>query len=295
MDSHLSPARKNSQSNLSRGRAAGIAGGKGEEEGGMGLGNGSTNVPHKDKSKATSSAASPELNDRPGDLARNQAAAQSASSEDASSSMTFPFNLAYSTAASPLELVDVTSIGPGDGGATGRWTRVRVDNVHPESHIAGIPATLATAAGSPRKAHGGLAAAVVEELDIRAAEVPIPAVDDGVYAGFGQREPGQVIEHAGTNRDERVDAHRQAERQPETGEHEAAQHVRLGELVVPREGDRRLVRAAHHVTHVHHQLDVEDEYYQNRQADQHARANRLLHRDAVDPATEVEAKIELRL
>lgn len=47
-----------------------------------------------------------------------------------------------------LELVDVTAIRSGHSRSTGRRTGVRVNNVHSETHVAGISAAL-TAARPP--------------------------------------------------------------------------------------------------------------------------------------------------
>lgn len=74
--------------------------------------------------------------------------------------------------ASRLELIDVTSVRSGHSRPTGRRTRVRVNNMHSKTHIAGISGALA-AARPPWKAHRGLATAVVEELDVSAAKVAV--------------------------------------------------------------------------------------------------------------------------
>lgn len=191
-----------------------------------------------------------------------------------------------------LELIDVTSIRSGHRRSTRGRTRVRVNNVHSETHVAGIPTTVA-AAWPPRKAHRGLAAAVVEELDVGAAKVAVRhAIEQVVEAGLGQSEPGQVVEHASADRPEGVDADRQTERQPEHGEHHAAAHVRLGKLVVPGKGGRRLVRPRD-TSHVYHQLHVEENRYQSGHSDQQARAYRLLLGDATElTATKVGTHVE---
>lgn len=65
------------------------------------------------------------------------------------------------------------------------------DYVHP--HIARWSKTLGPL--PPREAHRGLAAAVVKEVDVGAAEVAVrDAVEDAVHAGFADAQPGQVVE-----------------------------------------------------------------------------------------------------
>lgn len=109
----------------------------------------------------------------------------------------------------------------------------------------------------------------MEELDVSAAKVTIRhAIEQIVEAGLGQGEPGQVVENAGADRFEGIHADCQAERQPKHGEHHAAAHVRLGELVVPGEGGRRFIRRPRDTSHVYHQLHVEENRYQSRQSDQ---------------------------
>lgn len=59
-------------------------------------------------------------------------------------------------------------------------------------------ASTCVASGPPGKTHRCLAAAVMEELDVRAAEVSIEnTVQKAVETGFGQREPGQKDDDAG--------------------------------------------------------------------------------------------------
>lgn len=162
-----------------------------------------------------------------------------------------------------------------------------MNDVHPEAHVAARP---------PREAHR-LTATVVEELDVSAAKVSVcHAVEDVVEAGFRQGEPGQVVEHAGTDRLEGVHADRQAERQPEHDEHQAATHIRLSELVVRRGGGRQLIRAPGGTSHAYHQLHEQEDRHQGGQPDQQARTHRLLHRDAAEPATtEVRTHVQERL
>lgn len=48
---------------------------------------------------------------------------------------------------------------------------------------------------SSRKAHRGLAAAVVKEVDVGAAEMAVrDAVEDAVHAGFADAQPGEIVE-----------------------------------------------------------------------------------------------------
>lgn len=90
-----------------------------------------------------------------------------------------------------------------------------MDNVHPEAHVTGVSAAVA-APGSPRETHRGLAATIVEKLDVRAAKMPVRhAVEQIVEAGFREGEPGEVVEDAGAYRSEGVNADGDAERQPE--------------------------------------------------------------------------------
>lgn len=133
----------------------------------------------------------------------------------------------------------------------------------------------------------------MEELDVSAAKVAIRhAIEQIVEARLGQSEPGQIIEHVGPDRTEGIHAYRQTEWQPEHGEHHAAAHVRLGELVVPGKGGRRFVRPRD-TSHAYHQLHVEENRYQSRHSDQQARAHCLLHRDATEPAaTKVRTHVE---
>lgn len=133
----------------------------------------------------------------------------------------------------------------------------------------------------------------MKELDVSAAKVTIRhAIEQIVEAGLGQGEPGQIVEHADADRPEGIHADCQAERQPKHGEHHAAAHVRLGELVVPGEGGRRFVRPRD-TSHAYHQFYVEENRYQGRQTDQQTCTHCLLHRDATQlAATKVGTYIE---
>lgn len=53
----------------------------------------------------------------------------------------------------------------------------------------------------------------MEKLDVRASEVPVRhAVDQIVETGFGEGEPGQIVQDTWAYRFERVEAHDYAER-----------------------------------------------------------------------------------
>jgi len=185
---------------------------------------------------------------------------------------------------SHLKLVDVTSIRSGHCRTTGRRTRVRVNDVHSEAHVARI-STLSTAR-SPREAHRGLAAAVMKKLDVSAAKVAVRyAVEQIVEARLGQGEPGQVVKHTGADRNEGIHADRQAERQPERDEYHTAVHIRLRELVVPGKGGRRLVRDARGPSHTYQQLHVKEDRRQSWQPNQYACPHHLFHRDTAELAT----------
>lgn len=119
----------------------------------------------------------------------------------------------------------------------------------------------------------------MEKLDVRASEVPVRhAIDQIVETGFGEGEPGQVVQDTWAYRFERVEAHDYAERQPEHDKHDAAVYVGLGELVVPGECDRWLVRAPCGVADADHELHVEEYGRQGWQPYQERGAYYLLHR-----------------
>lgn len=163
--------------------------------------------------------------------------------------------------ASHLKLVNVTSIRPGHSRTTGRRTRVRVNDVHSEAHVARI-STLT--AWPPREAHRGFAAAIVKKLDVSAAEVTVRhAVEQIVEAGLGQGEPGQVVEHTRTNSNKGIHANCQAKWQPEYDEHYAAAHICLRELVVPGEGGWRFIRASCGSSYTYHQFHIEEDRHQS--------------------------------
>lgn len=109
------------------------------------------------------------------------------------------------------KLVNVTPVRPADRWPTGARTRVRVYNVNSEAHVASVPTPLPTC--PPRKTHRCFAAAIMEKLDVRASKVPVRhAVDQIVETGFGEGEPGQVVQDTWAYRFERVEAHDYAER-----------------------------------------------------------------------------------
>lgn len=99
-----------------------------------------------------------------------------------------------------LQLVDVAAVGPRNGRSTGGGGRVGVHYVDPGELDVARGASVA-GPGATGEADRGLAAAVVEELDVGAAEVTVGhAVQQVVEARLGQGEPGQVHHHLRTHR-----------------------------------------------------------------------------------------------
>lgn len=73
----------------------------------------------------------------------------------------------------------------------------------------------------PRERHGSLAAAVVEQVDVGAAEVSVTgAVDDVVDARLAESQPREVVEQVGRDLPARGHAEDDSEGQPEDEEHE---------------------------------------------------------------------------
>lgn len=73
----------------------------------------------------------------------------------------------------------------------------------------------------PRERDGGLATAVVEQVDVSTAEMPVAgAVDDVVDARLAESEPRQVVEQVGRDLPTRGHAEDDSEGQPEDKEHE---------------------------------------------------------------------------
>ena len=114
---------------------------------------------------------------------------------------------------------------------------------------------------APRDGHRRLAAAVVEQADVGAAEVPIgETVDDVVKAGLGQPDPDGRVEHAVRDEAGRAVREDDAERQPKDDEDKEAVEVGAGERQVPGVGEARLkVGQRHCALHVHDDADVRDE------------------------------------
>lgn len=137
----------------------------------------------------------------------------------------------------------------------------------------------------------------MEKLDVRASEVPVRhAVDQIVETGFGEGEPGQIVQDTWAYRFERVEAHDYAERQPEHDEHDATVYVGLGQLVVPGECDRWLVRASRGVADAYHELHVEEYSGQCWQPYQERGTYYLLHCYAGEtPPAKVGAHVQRRL
>lgn len=93
----------------------------------------------------------------------------------------------------------------------------------------------------PRERHRSLAAAVVEQIDVGAAEVSVTgAVDDVVDARLAESQPREVVEQVGRDLSVRGHAQDDSEGQPEDKEHEETEQVGLHEGVVPVERDGRL-------------------------------------------------------
>lgn len=145
------------------------------------------------------------------------------------------------------------------------WAGVRVHvvagyDVH--SHIRPRHFLLPSTSGR----HGRLAAAIVEQVEIRIAEVAVGnAVDNVVEAGLGQAQPGGAVEHfivdvAGRGREgNRAD---DAERQPE--EHESQEAVK----VASHQREIRLVRHTWLKARLTHELfGVDDDAKVDEQGD----------------------------
>lgn len=143
-----------------------------------------------------------------------------------------------STAAAATAATAPPAVGPGPwpalqrtraGLARPRGTGVRVHvvagyDVH--AHVAGRPA--GTIAGPPRKRHRGLAAAVVEQVDVRVPEVPVAgAVHQVVEARLAERQPREIVEHLRGQLLHGGQREHHGERRPEHDEHDEA--VRVGQ------------------------------------------------------------------
>lgn len=105
--------------------------------------------------------------------------------------------------------------------ALGAGVRVHVvpgDDV--DAHFARRPSN-PLSARPPRERHGSLAAAVVEQVDVGAAEVPVAgAVDDVVDTRLAECQPRKVVEQVGRDLPARGHAEDDSEGQPEDEEHD---------------------------------------------------------------------------
>lgn len=144
--------------------------------------------------------------------------------------------------------------------ALGARVRVHVvagDDVYPDVGRRSV------AVGSlpPRNGYRRLAAAVVEQADVRAAEVPIgQTVDHIVEAGLGQPDPGRVVKQPVRDAFGRSVRQDDTERQPEQHEDQEAVKVGSHQREVPRVRQVWLkVGQAHVALDVHDDPDVGEE------------------------------------
>lgn len=144
------------------------------------------------------------------------------------------------------------------------------------AHIGRRPADVV--ALPPRHGHGRLAAAVVEQVHVGAAEVPVrDAVDDVVKARLAQPDPGGRVEDAIGHRRGRTVGEHYAERQPERDKDQEAVEVGARQRQVPRVRQAGLeVGRAHEALHVHDDADVAEEGEHQRQQDQNGHDARLV-------------------
>lgn len=131
---------------------------------------------------------------------------------------------------------------------------------------------------APRHRNGRLAAAVVEQIDVRIAKVPVrDAIDDVVEAGLAQSEPGGIVEHAIRHIGRRVIGENDAERQPENDENDETVEVGARQRQVPGVVQAGLeVGRPHEALHVHDDPDVTVEGEHQRQQDQHGNDGHLV-------------------
>lgn len=126
---------------------------------------------------------------------------------------------------------------PGPGGAGVRVHVVAGYDV--DADVAGRAAD--AVARPPRECHRGLAAAVMEQIDVRVPEVPVPgAVDQVVKARLAERQPRQIVEHLGGQLLDGGQGQDHGEWCPEHDEHNEAVRVGQHQRVVPVERQRRL-------------------------------------------------------
>jgi len=124
-------------------------------------------------------------------------------------------------------------------------------------------------AGPPRERHRRLAAAVVEQVDVRVAEVPVTgAVHQVVEAGLAEGQPREVVEHLGGQPLDGGQRQDDGERGPEHDEHDEAVRVGQHQRVVPVERQRRL-EARVQPGHVHLVRDAHVQPGRDEQRRQH--------------------------
>lgn len=157
------------------------------------------------------------------------------------------------------------------------WTGVHVVSgydVH--AHIGRWPTDVI--ALSPRHRNCRLAAAVMEQVYVRVAEMPIrDAVDDIVEARFAQSNPGSRVEDAIGHRCGCAVGEHNAERQPERDEDQKAVEVGACQSQIPCVRETGLeVRRTHETLHVHNDANVPEEREHHRQQDQYGHNGRLV-------------------
>lgn len=121
---------------------------------------------------------------------------------------------------------------------------------------------------SSRHRHRCLAATVMEQIDVRIAEVTVrDAIDDIVKARFAQSDPGTVVEDAiGHIGGGRMVGQHNAERQPEGDEYQETVEIGAGQRQVPgvREAGLKVGRA-HESFHIDDDAHVSVESHDKRQ------------------------------
>lgn len=148
------------------------------------------------------------------------------------------------------------------------------NNVH--AHIGRRPAHIV--ALPARHRHGRLAAAVVKQIHVRIAKVPIrDAVDDIVEARLAQPNPGGRVEDAIRHRCGRMVGQHNAERQPERHKDDETVEVGARQRQIPGVRQARLkVWRSHEALHVHDDANVPEERQHQRQQDQNGHDRRLV-------------------
>lgn len=117
-----------------------------------------------------------------------------------------PATATAATTATATTAATTSAIGPGSGpslerartrlpGPGGTGVRVHVIAGY-DVHADVTGWTAGTVSGPPRERHRRLAATVVEQVDVRVAEVPVTgAVNQVVEARLAEGQPRQVVEH----------------------------------------------------------------------------------------------------